>query len=71
MAYRPGLSEASSPTYREGAGAGESDKNRVESCPPLPPVGMEPGKGAMWQRGYRGAFAGAIPHTCTEKCQQR
>ena len=68
MTYRPGYSEAHSPTYVEGAERGAEDRIRVENCPPEEPIGLEPDRGAMYKRGYNGAMALANPHQCTGKC---
>ena len=54
MAYKPGYSEAHSPTYRQGVEDGERDAGLVGSCPSWPPIGPDPDLtgGAMYDRGY-------------------
>ena len=68
--YRPGYSELHSPYYRDGQADGQRDEQRVKSCPPRPPLGMDSAKerSAMYRRGYESMFTGRR-HSCGN-CRQ-
>jgi len=65
--YRPGYSEAHSPTYRDGLADGRADAELASLCPPGYPAHYDP-VGVMYERGYELGFQ---PNPCAgcEKCQ--
>jgi hypothetical protein len=61
------MTQDNSPYFAAGTEAGERDMERISSCPPAEPVGMdaELSWSIMYRRGYLAVFDDTAPwHSC-------
>jgi hypothetical protein len=68
------MSEANSPSFKLGQYDGWADRQRVETCPGVPPIGPQPPNPAyphMYLRGYQRVMDGAQPHICGDACRRQ
>ena len=66
------MGEHNSPYFAAGLEDGETDKLRIESCPPLEPLGGDAQREWSWmyRKGYQRALETAVPHVCDDSCKQ-
>ena len=68
------MSETNSPSFKLGQADGRADRQLVETCPGVPPIGPQPPDPAypvMYLRGYWRVMVGAEPHICVAECRRK
>jgi hypothetical protein len=67
------MTEANSPTFKQGIEDGTADTERASACPPQAVIGPQPPSPAypvMYNRGYERAF-NPCPCVCDGSCKRR
>jgi hypothetical protein len=68
------MSEANSPTFRQGREDGTADTARISACPSQSPIGPRPPSPAypvMYLRGYNREFHPEMTHRGCQNCKEK